>query len=152
MAHHKDRFKLPEQYADIEEPDFLVVDLLRLPDALDIVALRRTVERHAFEEIAAAAKGAAHVVAAAARQAAFARAEQGDAVDAWDAAWARASAPLLKQWREEAIAGKLKVDYSEAAAATSPAGIAQRQRDMQIKAALAAAQSAADEQRGGSPT
>eukprot|EP00931_Biecheleriopsis_adriatica_P077733 TRINITY_DN51236_c0_g1_i1.p1 TRINITY_DN51236_c0_g1~~TRINITY_DN51236_c0_g1_i1.p1 ORF type:complete len:366 (-),score=76.55 TRINITY_DN51236_c0_g1_i1:101-1198(-) len=150
LKHHKELFRLrgpgaeeAEAGVSADEPPFAdeVVDLRHLPkNAQDVVALRRQAEKEALTVVINAAKAAAHAVASAARQASAARASQPpESVAAWDAAWARESAPLLKAWREDAIAGDLLVDASEACAPGSPEAEAHATRDDQVKAALAVA-------------
>ena len=152
LEYNADKFQLPKEHVDIEavstgdSPSQIeVVDLNRLPEnRKDIVALRKENEQNVHNAIILAAKSAAHAVAYAARKAGVARAKIPESRhEAWDRAWAEASAPLLKQWREEAVVGKLLVDFSDAAATDAPAVIQQRVRDRQIQAALAAAERAA---------
>lgn len=106
------------------------------PEGTDPAACRSRVEAQQLAAAAAAAQRAARTVAAVARLAAEARAShpEGPGQAAWDAAWARGSAPLLRQWREQAVAGSLDPD---------PAGEQGRQRAVQVDSALAAAAQAA---------
>lgn len=95
----------------------------------DPVAVRANEERKQLASASAASLAAARVVARAARAAAEARAGQapGAGQDAWDGAWARASAQMLRSWRQEAIAGTLD---------PSPSGEKGIQRARQVAAAL----------------
>eukprot|EP00933_Yihiella_yeosuensis_P049105 TRINITY_DN4570_c0_g1_i1.p1 TRINITY_DN4570_c0_g1~~TRINITY_DN4570_c0_g1_i1.p1 ORF type:complete len:400 (-),score=91.24 TRINITY_DN4570_c0_g1_i1:628-1827(-) len=70
------------------------------------------------------ARSAANAVAAAARLAAASRAAQPHAgLAAWDAAWKRESAPLLKGWREDAVEGNLVVAPEENFQLSNPRGV-----------------------------
>lgn len=157
LEQNLEKFQLPKDYADLEAKAAAddtqigeVVDLNHLPeDRQDIVALRREHEQTVHNAIILSAKSAAHAVAYAARKANVAREKIPKLRhDRWEEAWAEASAPLLMQWREEAVQGKLLVDFSEAAAPDAPAVLQQRERDRQIEAALEIAARAAlgDEQ------
>merc|ERR1712194_88330 len=68
-------------------------------------------ERHIIDFAAQAGQAAAFAVAGGARRAMIAREELVEkgtpGVAAWDDAWKHGSAPLVKQWREEALSGAL---------------------------------------------
>lgn len=138
LARHGSLFELSAAYADLEavargDVTLPSDEVVPLPGAeekeKDIVALRRRAEKRGFETVAMAAKSLAHVVAHAARRAAVARDLQPEeGLEAWDA-----SAPLLSQWREEAVAQRLKVDFSDAAAPHTAARMAHQERDRQVE-------------------
>jgi len=124
-----------------------IIDFDNLPrDAEDSVAERRHEEKQAFTVVVTAAKTAAHAVASAARQASAARAKQPqEGLQAWDAAWARESAPLLRDWKEAAVFGKLHVAFSEAPVPGTPEAAAHASREQQVQAALSTAAQEASE-------
>eukprot|EP00747_Dinoflagellata_sp_TGD_P188847 gnl/TRDRNA2_/TRDRNA2_48411_c0_seq1.p1 gnl/TRDRNA2_/TRDRNA2_48411_c0~~gnl/TRDRNA2_/TRDRNA2_48411_c0_seq1.p1 ORF type:complete len:325 (-),score=59.06 gnl/TRDRNA2_/TRDRNA2_48411_c0_seq1:70-1044(-) len=76
------------------------------PEGIDSEEVKRNVEAAALSAAVAAAGKCAALVAAAAREGATARAAQNPAgLQAWDYAWRKESAILLRQWRESCLAG-----------------------------------------------
>mmetsp|Transcript_60890 Transcript_60890/g.133887 ORF Transcript_60890/g.133887 Transcript_60890/m.133887 type:complete len:365 (+) Transcript_60890:87-1181(+) len=100
------------------------------PEGQDPEELRWNLEAEALARADMAARMAAASVALAARTALAARCQQpASGQPAWDKVWSRHSAPMLREWREAALAGKLQE-------ADAPL------RLQQVQAALAAAAAA----------
>jgi len=106
------------------------------PQGRDPLLHRKDIEEELVSHCTEAAKNAALVVSWAARLASEARASQPAASTnhEWDAVWAKASAPLLRTWREDADAGRLDPD---------PSSSQGQERDHRLKEVLAAAAAAA---------
>lgn len=111
------------------------------PMDVDPVVHRKALEDRTIEQAIKAAEAAAEVVARAAREAQEVRqlvepVLPGDALAAWDLAWANRSAALLRSWREDATQGVLDPD---------PDSEQGRQRDEQVRRALDEAKEAAQD-------
>lgn len=85
------------------------------PENVDPEVVKLEVETHALDFAAEAAEAAGWAVAAGARRARCVREELAASgrpgLAAWDEAWKNASAPLVAQWREAAMAGTLKMSH-----------------------------------------
>eukprot|EP00929_Paragymnodinium_shiwhaense_P075463 TRINITY_DN38588_c0_g1_i1.p1 TRINITY_DN38588_c0_g1~~TRINITY_DN38588_c0_g1_i1.p1 ORF type:complete len:424 (+),score=110.21 TRINITY_DN38588_c0_g1_i1:62-1333(+) len=89
----------------------LKVQLERCDVGRDTDELDRQWEADAIQFAVRAANAVAEVVGRAARSAAEARVQQNKlGLDAWDTAWQSSSGPLLRLWREAAVAGELEAD------------------------------------------
>mmetsp|Transcript_104571 Transcript_104571/g.295888 ORF Transcript_104571/g.295888 Transcript_104571/m.295888 type:complete len:360 (-) Transcript_104571:86-1165(-) len=107
----KSTFELAAKQGHERGQSLVEKTLLEGGQGVDPQAFKQSVEEGVLVAAEAAALAAAHAVGAAAREAAAARAAQPEANHAaWDAAWARESALLLRAWREAAAAGELGPD------------------------------------------
>lgn len=152
--------RIPKLHDELEEPQDVdtIWDLGAHPED-DPHEVRIRAMEAAQSAATLAATLAATAVAAASREAFFARRQQPTAgLEAWDAAWIRESRPLLKAWREAAIAGQLVLsdDGHEGAPSAehgdqleAAAGLLRpAMREEQVRKALAAAAKAADAAAG----
>lgn len=111
-------------------------------EGVDPEEMKASLELSVLDFAAEASEAAAWAVAAGARKARAVRAELvasgRPGVAAWDEAWKSASAPLVAQWRDQALRGELRRSQDEAGV------LAEAQRMQQVEEALALAAAAAE--------
>jgi hypothetical protein len=119
------------------------------PETEDLEEVKAELEKYALEFAAAASEAAAWAVAEGARRARVARLELlatgRPGVAAWDEAWRNASAPLVSEWREQALLGLLKLEHIRRPGVPDEdrkADQAEKKRMTQVEDALAVAAAA----------
>lgn len=109
--------------------------------------IKASLENSILEFAAAASEAAAWAVAAGARRARTVRSERVASgrlgIGAWDDAWKNASAPLVAQWREQALQGTLSRPPAKSFSDQATDG-SENERMQQVANALAIAEAAAD--------